>query len=100
MMPTFPSPSLRYRKAGFPRYGLYGAFLVKGGRSTTFSFLSSPFLLFDRAPQAFFRPDRKMPKPTRAAAVKDGAFFAPPGRGLSLTDVRTAACCNGRVRLD
>jgi len=52
-----------------------------------------PFLFFLRflgpffcstAPQAFFRPDRKMPKPTRAAAVKDGAFFSAARKGLVL----------------
>ena len=103
MMPTFPSSPLRFRTAGFPRYGLYGAFLVKGERQHDLLFLSSlswPFLLFDRA-EAFFRPDRKMPKPTRAAAVKDGAFLQCRPKGpLSLTDVSTAACCDDRVRLD
>jgi len=62
-----------------------GLFLSRG-RSTTFSFLCSlswPFLLFDRA-EAFFRPDRKMPKPTRAAAVKGGVFFSAARKGLVL----------------
>jgi hypothetical protein len=70
----------------FPVSGLYGAFLVKGGRSTTFSFLLGflgPFFC-STAPQAFFRPDRKMPKPTRAAAVKDGAFLPCRPKGLVL----------------
>ena len=39
--------------------------------------------MFDRA-AGFFRPDRKMPKPTRAAAVKDGAFFSAARKGLVL----------------
>jgi hypothetical protein len=30
------------------------------------------------------RPDRKMPKPTRAAAVKDGAFLPCRPKGLVL----------------
>ena len=30
------------------------------------------------APRAFFRPDRILPSPSRAAMVKDGAFSAPP----------------------
>src|SRR5262245_44061231 len=30
------------------------------------------------APRAFFRPDRRFPPPSRAAAVKDGASSAPP----------------------
>jgi hypothetical protein len=42
------------------------------------------------APRAFFRPDRGFPPPSRAAAVKDGAFFS-AAEGLSLTDASTAA---------
>jgi hypothetical protein len=30
------------------------------------------------APRAFFHPDRTLPSPSRAAAVKDGASLAPP----------------------
>src|SRR5438132_14293191 len=30
------------------------------------------------APRAFFHPDRTLPSPSRAAAVKDGASSAPP----------------------
>ena len=30
------------------------------------------------APPAFFHPDRTLPSPSRAAAVKDGASLAPP----------------------
>src|SRR4029434_7869341 len=40
------------------------------------------------APQAFFRPDRKMPKPTRAAAVKDGAFLQCRPKGPLVLDGR------------
>jgi hypothetical protein len=35
--------------------------------------------------RAFFRPDRIFPSPSRAAAVKDGAFFS-AAEGSSLTD--------------
>ena len=59
---------------------------VSRARSATFSFFLrflGPFFC-STAPQAFFRPDRKMPKPTRAAAVKDGAFFGAAREGLVL----------------
>jgi hypothetical protein len=55
----------------FPVSGLYGAFLVKGGRSTTFlSFLAflGPFLLFDRA--TGFLPPR--PQDAKADARSGG----------------------------
>src|SRR5258705_6981608 len=53
-----------------PISGCMGLFLSRGARSTTFSFFLrflGPFFCSTRA-AAFFRPDRKMPKPTRAAA--------------------------------
>ena len=81
----FPHPAHRTWTCGSPTSGLYGAFLVKGGHGTTFSFLLGflgPFFC-STAPQAFFRPDCKMPKPTRAAAVKDGAFLPCRPKGPS-----------------
>src|SRR5262245_9338735 len=86
-------------------YGLYGAFLVKRGRSATFSFLSSFFAFLALF---FVRPRRRLSSAPTARCQSRRAqrqsrtarFSAPPGRALSLTDVRTAACCNGRVRLD
>jgi hypothetical protein len=40
---------------------------------------ASTFHSFVRAAlQAFFRPDRMFPSPSRAVAVKDGASSAPP----------------------
>jgi len=67
-------------------YGLYGAFLVKGARSTTFSFSFFAFLAlsFVRPRRRLSSADRKMPKPTCAAAVKDGAFFSAARKGLVL----------------
>src|SRR5262245_14977207 len=89
----------------FSPYGLYGAFLVKRGRSATFSFLSSFFAFLALS---FVRPRRRLSSAPTARCQSRRAqrqsrtarFSAPPGRALSLTDVRTAACCNGRVRLD
>src|SRR5277367_5556510 len=48
------------------------------------------------APRAFFRPDRIFPSPSRAAAVKDGAFLS-AAEGSSLTDASTAAGCRRSV---
>jgi hypothetical protein len=65
------------RTCGFPAYGLYGAFFVK--RTSHHFFRALLLHSFVRpAPRAFFRPDRRFPPPSRAAAVKDGASSAPP----------------------
>jgi hypothetical protein len=65
------------RTCGFPAYGLYGAFFVKGASRHFCRPLS--FHSFVRpAPRAFFRLDCIFPSPSRAAAVKDGASSAPP----------------------
>src|SRR5262245_26534883 len=99
----FPVAAHRTRRADLPHPACMGLFLSRGRGSTTFSFFLrflGPFFC-STAPQVFFRPDRKIPKPTRAAAVKDGAFLQCRPKGpLSLTDVSTAACCDDRVRLD
>src|SRR6266481_7203335 len=65
------------RTCGFPAYGLYGAFFVKGASRH----FCRPFVIHSfvqPAPRAFFHPDRTLPSPSRAAAVKDGASSAPP----------------------
>ena len=65
------------RTCGFPAYGLYGAFFVKGASRHFCRPLS--FHSFVRpAPRAFFRLDCIFPSPSRAAAVKDGASSGPP----------------------
>jgi len=64
-----------------------GLFLSRGGPQHDLLFFFLRFLgpfFCSTAPQAFFRPDRKMPKPTRAAAVKDGAFLPCRPKGLVL----------------
>jgi hypothetical protein len=59
-----------------------GLFLSRGAARPSLSFFRflGPFFC-STAPQAFFRPDRKMPKPTHAAAVKDGAFLSAARKG-------------------
>ena len=65
------------RTCGFPAYGLYGSFFVKGAsRHFCRALLLHSFV--QPAPRAFFHPDRTLPSPSRAAAVKDGASSAPP----------------------
>src|SRR5438874_10895316 len=65
------------RTCGFPAYGLYGAFFVKGAsRHFCRALLLHSFVR--PAPRAFFHPDRTLPPPSRAVAVKDGASSAPP----------------------
>src|SRR5215475_3842858 len=74
---SYLAPPAQIRTCGFPAYGLYGAFFVKGGAHHFFAplFVHS----FVRpAPRAFFRPDRIVRPPSRAARVKDGASSAPP----------------------
>src|SRR6266508_4365933 len=57
--------------------GLYGAFFVKGAsRHFCRALLLHSFVR--PAPRAFFHPDRTLPSPSRAVAVKDGASSAPP----------------------
>src|SRR4029077_18911146 len=65
------------RTCGFPAYGLYGSFFVKGAsrhfcRALLLHFFVRP------TPRAFFRPDRILSSPSRTATVKDGACSAPP----------------------
>jgi hypothetical protein len=60
-----------------------GLFLSRGPQHDLF-FLSSLSWPLSFVRPAFFRPDRKMPKPTRAAAVKDGAFLSAAREGLVL----------------
>jgi hypothetical protein len=43
MMPLFPSPSLKFRKAGFPRYGFKAG--ISGGTFPAHAGLPSPFAL-------------------------------------------------------
>ena len=72
---SYLAPPAQIRTSGFPAYGLYGAFFVKGDTIFCALFVHS----FVRpAPRAFFRPDRIFPSPSRAARVKDGASSAPP----------------------
>src|SRR6266576_3947832 len=70
-------PPAQNRTGGFPAYGLYGSFFVKGAsRHFCRALLLHSFV--QPAPRAFFHPDRTLPSPSRAAAVKDGASSAPP----------------------
>ena len=56
--------------------------------------VSSCFRFFgSTAPQAFFRPDRSFPTPTRTGRVKAGSSFAAP-EGLALTRPSTLARCH------
>src|SRR6266700_7188344 len=60
-----------------PASGLYGSFFVKGAsRHFCRALLLHSFVR--PVPRAFFHPDRTLPSPSRAAAVKDGASSAPP----------------------
>jgi hypothetical protein len=70
--------SLHQNRTGPIRaYGLYGAFFVKGAsRHFCRALLLHSFVR--PAPRAFFHPDRTLPSPSRAVAVKDGASSAPP----------------------
>src|SRR6266436_881207 len=71
----FIAPPAQIRTGGFPAYGLYGAFFVKGAsRHFCRALLLHSFVR--PAPRAFFH--RTLPSPSRAAAVKDGASSAPP----------------------
>src|SRR5213596_2071194 len=73
----FIAPPAQNRTGGFPAYGLYGSFFVKGAsRHFCRALLLHSFV--QPAPRAFFHPDRTLPSPSRAAAVKDGASSAPP----------------------
>src|SRR5256885_10005211 len=57
--------------------GLYGSFFVKGAsRHFCRALLLHSFVR--PVPRAFFHPDRTLPSPSGAAAVKDGASSAPP----------------------
>jgi hypothetical protein len=70
--------------------GLYGAFFVKGAsRHFCRALLLHSFVR--PAPRAFFHPDRTLPSPSRAAAVKDGASSAPPKACPSPTRARRQA---------
>src|SRR5437899_6755967 len=73
----FRPPPAQIRTCGIPAYGLYGSFFVKGAsRHFCRALLLHSFVR--PAPRAFFHPDRTLPSPSRAAAVKDGASSAPP----------------------
>src|SRR5881296_3953579 len=73
----FIAPPAQNRTGGFPAYGLYGSFFVKGAsRHFCRALLLHSFVR--PVPRAFFHPDRTLPSPSRAAAVKDGASSAPP----------------------
>ena len=66
---------LRNRIGSFPAYGLYGAFFVKGASRHFLSSFVIPFFCSTRA--ASILPSRpRIPSPSRAAAVKDGASSA------------------------
>src|SRR6266581_4060580 len=70
-------PPHRTVRAAFPHTALYGSFFVKGAsRHFCRALLLHSFV--QPAPRAFFHPDRTLPSPSRAAAVKDGASSAPP----------------------
>jgi hypothetical protein len=74
---TCTAQPAQIRTCGFPAYGLYGAFFVKGAsRHFCRALLLHSFVR--PAPRAFFHPDRTLPSPSRAAAVKDGASSALP----------------------
>ncbi len=73
----YRTPPAQIRTCSFPAYGLYGAFFVKGAsRHFCRALLLHSFVR--PAPRAFFHPDRTLPSPSRAVAVKDGASSAPP----------------------
>src|ERR1700747_750971 len=66
----FIAPPAQNRTGGFPAYGLYGAFFVKGAsRHFCRALLLHSFVR--PAPRAFFHPDRTLPSPSRAAAVTE-----------------------------
>src|SRR6266699_3770533 len=70
-------PPPRTVRAAFPHTALYGSFFVKGAsRHFCRALLLHSFVR--PVPRAFFHPDRTLPSPSRAAAVKDGASSAPP----------------------
>jgi hypothetical protein len=57
-----------------------------------------PFLLFDRAAGAFFRPDRVLSRPARADAVKAGRSSAatPPGLRVAVIGAQPTAKARGQ----
>src|SRR5258707_15705327 len=63
------------RTCGFPAYGLYGSFFVKGASRHFLSCFVASFFVRP-APRAFFRPDRILPSPSRTVTVKDGTLHA------------------------
>src|SRR4029453_15837403 len=88
--PRFPSPLI---EPDVPISGirLVWGFSCQGGPQHGPSLFLLRFLgpfFCSTAPQAFFRPDRKMPNPTRAAAVKDGAFLQCRPKGPLVLDGR------------
>src|SRR5256885_4095405 len=74
---SYLAPPAQNRTGPIRAYGLYGSFFVKGAsRHFCRALLLHSFVR--PAPRAFFHPDRTLPSPSRAAAVKDGASSAPP----------------------
>ena len=73
---TLPSPS---RAAAVKDGACMGLSLSRVHHAIFVARCYSILLSFVRpAPRAFFHPDRTLPSPSRAAAVKDGASLAPP----------------------
>ena len=82
---------------------LVWGFSCQGGRQHDLlfpSWLSWPFLLFDRAAGFLPAPTARCQSRRAQRQSRTARFFRAARRALSLTDVRTAACCNDRVRLD
>src|SRR5258708_3543719 len=74
---SYLAPPAQIRTGPNSGIRLVWGFLCQGGVTPFWS--SFAFHSFVRpAPRAFFRPDRILPSPSRAAAVKDGASSAPP----------------------
>ena len=85
MMPRFPSPSLRFRKAGFPRYGSKAG--ISGAAFPAHAGLPSPFVLSaanEKPPRCV--GDRCACKHLRAS----GPAALPQGPSL-----RSGLCCPG-----
>jgi hypothetical protein len=69
-------PPHRSVRAAFPHTACMGLLLSRRHHSIFSCLLLHSFVR--PAPRAFFRPDRILPSPSRAARVKDGASSAPP----------------------
>ena len=85
---SYLAPPAQIRTSGFPAYGLYGAFFVKGDTIFCALFVHS----FVRpAPRAFFRPDDILRR--RRAQRGSRTTLLQLAEGLSLTNASTAANC-------